>query len=133
MGFFSKVVHRIKGMNRIANSVSNVKEMLDNAEYDKYSIKNYLFAAWVCRVGIMDNIENLELPMTMKISVNLKRHNTIMTLTEAYALTVGRLYFKAAYIGGEVEEAINDILDKGKLFYEVDRHIPANKRSMFQL
>ena len=58
-------------MNRISNSVSNVKELLDNAEYEKDSIDNYISAAWVCRVGIMDNIEKLKLPMTTKISVNI--------------------------------------------------------------
>lgn len=133
MGIFSKLVQGTKVLNRISNSVSNVKELLDNAEYEENNIDNYLSAAWVCRVGIMDNIENLKLPVTTKISVNIKGHNTIMTLTEAYAMTVGKLYFKAADIGGEVEDAINDILDKGKLFYEIDSHIPANKKSMFQL
>lgn len=56
-----------------------------------------------------------------------------MTLTEALAMTVEKLYFIAADIGGEVEDAINDILDKRNLFYEIDSHIPANKKSMFQL
>lgn len=133
MGIFSKLVQGTKILNRISNSVSNIKELLDNAEYEKDSIDNYISAAWVCRVGIMDNIEKLKLPMTTKISVNIKGHNTIMTLTEALAMTVGKLYFIAANIGGEVEDAINDILDKGKLFYDIDGAIPAEKKAMFQI
>lgn len=133
MGIFSKFVQGTRTLNKISNSVSNIKELLDNAEYEEDCIENYLFAAWVCRVGIMDNIENLAVSMTTKICVNIKGHNTIMTLTEACAMTLGKLYFIAADIGGEVGDAINDILDKGKLFYEIDSHIPANKKSMFQL
>lgn len=133
MGFLSKLAQGTKILNRISNSVSNVKELLDNAEYKENSIENYFFAAWVCRVGIIDNIEKLKFPMTAKISVNIKGHNTIMTLAEALAMTVGKLCFIAADIGGEVEDAISDILDKGKLFYDIDRAIPTKKKTMFQI
>lgn len=133
MGFLSKLAQGTKVLNRISNSVSNVKELLDNAEYEENGIENYFFAAWVCRVGIMDNIENLKLPVTTKISVNIKGHNTIMTLNEAYLMTVLKLYSKTADIGGEVGDAINDILDKGKLFYDIDGTIPAEKKALFQI
>ena len=133
MGIFSKVVHTTKVLNRISNSVSNIVTILNNAEYEKDNIDNYLIAAWICRVGIIDNMENLGLPITAKISVNISGHNTIITLAEACAMTLGKLYFKANDIGGEVGDAIDDILDKGKLFYEIDGTITAEKKAMFQI
>ena len=41
MGFLSKLAQGTKVLNRISNSVSNVKELLDNAEYEESGIENY--------------------------------------------------------------------------------------------
>ena len=127
MGLFSKIANNARSFQKIANSVSNVKSILDDLEYD-----GYLIAAWICRVGIMDIMESSSLQPTNILFVNINGHNTKMTIMEAYMMSVGRLSTKAGTLDSELKDAILDVLDKGRWFYEIDKTIPADKRAIFQ-
>ena len=131
MGFFSKIANNAKSFQKIANSVSNVKSILDDLEYEP-NPTGYLIAAWICRVGIMDTMESSSLQPTNILFVNINGHNTKMTIMEAYMMSVGRLSTKAGTLDSELKDAILDVLDKGRWFYEIDKTIPADKRAIFQ-
>lgn len=131
MGLFSKIANNARSFQKIANSVSNVKSILDDLEYEPDST-GYLIAAWICRVGIMDIMESSYLQPTNILFVNINGHNTKMTIMEAYMMSVGRLSTKAGTLDSELKDAILDVLDKGRWFYEIDKTIPADKRAIFQ-
>ena len=131
MGLFSKIANNAKSFQKIANSVSNVKSLLDDLEYEPDST-GYLIAAWICRVGIMVTMESSSLQPTNILFVNINGHNTKMTIMEAYMMSVGRLSTKAGTLDSELKDAILDVLDKGRWFYEIDKTIPADKRAIFQ-
>ena len=131
MGLFSKIANNAKSFQKIANSVSNVKSILDDLEYEPDST-GYLIAAWICRVGIMDIMESSSLQPTNILFVNINGHNTKMTIMEAYMMSVGRLSTKAGTLDSELKDAILDVLDKGRWFYEIDKTIPEDKRAIFQ-
>ncbi len=131
MGLFSKIANNAKSLQKIANSVSNVKSILDDLEYEPNST-GYLIAAWICRVGIVDTMELSSLQPTNILYVNINGHNAKMTIMEAYMMSVGRLSTKAGTLDSELKDAILDVLDKGRWFYEIDKTIPADKRAIFQ-
>lgn len=131
MGLFSKIANNAKSLQKIANSVSNVKSILDDLDYEPDST-GYLIAAWICRVGIVDTMESSSLQPANILYVNINGHNTKMTIMEAYMMSVGRLSTKAGKLDSELKDAILDILDKGRWFYEIDKTIPADKRAIFQ-
>lgn len=55
-----------------------------------------------------------------------------MTIMEAYMMSVGRLSTKAGTMDSKLKDAILDVLDKGRWFYEIGKTIPADKRAIFQ-
>lgn len=131
MGLFSKIVNNAKSLQKIANSVSNVKNILDDLEYDPDST-GYLIAAWICRVGVMDVMDSPYIEPTHTLYVSINGHNMKMTVMEAYLMSVGRLSTKAGTLDSELKDAILDVLDKGRWFYEIDKTIPYDKRAIFQ-
>ena len=57
MGFFSSLFGQAKELTKLGNSVANVKNMLDQFESDPDNTF-LLCSAWICKVGIIDLIEN---------------------------------------------------------------------------
>ena len=75
MGLFSKIANNARSFQKIANSVSNVKSILDDLEYEPNST-GYLIAACICSVGIMDTMESSSLQPTNILFVIINGHNT---------------------------------------------------------
>ncbi len=131
MGYFSKLINHTKGLNRIANAVGNVKNMLDEIENKMYSdLEDYLVVAWICRVGIMDVIESESMRLDYTLYVRINGHNTKMTIHEAYMMSVGRLSAKAGLLSESEKNTIMNVLDKGEWFYKIDRNISDDKKAI---
>lgn len=133
MGLFKKLIGDAKDYNKVANTVCNVKTILDKVEYEHDpEISDFLIAAWICRVGFIDVIEKNEWPMSNKLFIPINGHQTRMTLHEAYMMSIGRLSIKVGELyDDEVKNAVLNILDKGEYFYKIDRQIPKEKKEIF--
>lgn len=134
MNLFTKLKANITAIQKIANAVSNVQQILDRQAYESHPrTEEYLIAAWICRVGILDIIDSPTISTTHTLWANINGRNTRMTVVEAYARSVGRLCIKADSLDSELKDAIFDVLEKGDLFYEIDSQIPEQKKRLFQL
>jgi hypothetical protein len=134
MGLFSKFFKHTEELNKLANAVANVKKLLDDIENNSYTdLGDWLVIAWVCRVGIIDIIENGDMLMSYKVYIPINGHNTPMTIQEAYLMSVGRLSFKSGQLSGEYRDAISSVLDKGYMFDEIDNIIPEDKKKIFKV
>lgn len=132
MGIFSKLKNRGVDLAKVANAVANIKHLLDNQESIGFDPADWFIVAWVCRVGVIDVIERNNWPMTDKLFVPFNNKHVRMTLNEAYMMSVGRLSRRAGYQEEELRDAIFNILEKGELFYEVDRDMPLEKKNIFR-
>ena len=91
------ILERLKGgvqFNKIAKSVGFVIELLDAYEFEQNE-KMLLEAAWLCRAGILDKLEEYHYSMTSKIYVTVRGSQQRMILNEALSKTLGRLSAKA--------------------------------------
>ena len=132
MGLFSKIINHTKELTKIANAVENVNDLLDKSEIERFINEDWLIVAWICRFGIIDKLDENNCPMTYKLYVPLYGHHTQMTLHEAYQMSVGRLSAKSSGLEEYTKDAILEILDKGELFYIVDKQIPESKKMIFK-
>lgn len=128
MGLFSGA----KELNRFANSVSAVKQLLDMYEQDPDE-SLLLVSAWLCKVGVMDAIERNNWPIYNIFYVEIGGHMTKMTIAEGIMHTTTRLNNKIENIfNGRLKRQVSDILDGGPSFDEIDKQIPDNIRNITQ-
>lgn len=128
MGLFSGA----KELNRFANSVSSIKQILDIYEKDPDDTW-ILVAAWLCKVGILDAIERNNWPVYNVFYVEINSHMTKMTINEGIMYTVTRLNNKVENVDDyRLKHQVTDILDGGLSFYEIDKQIPDNIRKIIQ-
>ena len=126
MGLFSGA----KELNRFANSVSAVKQLLDMYEQDPDE-SLLLVSAWLCKVGIMDAIKRNNWPIYNVFYVELGGHMTKMTIAEGIMHTTTRLNNKLSNIYSiRLKRQISDILEGGSSFDEIDKQIPDNIRQI---
>ena len=124
MGLFSGA----KELNRLANGVSAVRQTLDMYEQDP-DVTWILVASWLCRAGILDVIERNNWPMHYIFYVETNGHMTKMTIAEGLLSSVTRLKNKVERIGDfQLKHQVDDILDGGPSFDEIDEQIPDNIR-----
>ena len=84
------ILERLKGgvqFNKIAKSVGFVIELLDAYEFEQNE-KMLLEAAWLCRAGILDKLEEYHYSMTSKIYVTVRGYQQRMILNEALIKTL---------------------------------------------
>lgn len=131
MGIFSKIFGGAKELTRIANGVANITNLLDQYETDDDLTYLYI-SAWICRISILDIVEQNQFPMTYKLYAPIRGHQQHIMLTEAYMLTLTRIMSKAQERGSRVEHYVQDIIDKGDAFYEIDKQIPYEQKQIFK-
>ncbi len=132
MGLFSNMFSGAKELNRLANGVSSVKQILDQYEIDP-DVTWILVAAWLCKAGVLDVIERNKWPSNYILYVEINGHQTKMTVGEALMHTVTRLHNKVSSLNDtNFESQIDDILDGGPSFDELDKQIPDNIRIAIQ-
>ncbi|MDR0823499.1 MAG: hypothetical protein LBN74_00270 [Prevotella sp.] len=119
-------------LNRVAIGMGKtIKLLLDlepqiNDRSDVYEHKEYLyFIAYVCRVSILDRIENnswirVTTPIIIPLDLYRARKETIFT---GLILTVDKVK-KLAHADFEISQNIESILEKGDFFYLIESIVP---------
>lgn len=131
MGLFSSIFGGAKELNRIANGVANITNFLDEYEID--NDLTYLYtSAWICRISVLDIVERNQYPMTYKLYASMHGHYQRMTIMESYMLTISRIMNKAEERGDVVKKNVQEILDRGNTFFEIDKQIPNKLRQIFK-
>lgn len=130
MGFFSTIFGGAKELTRISNGVANITNLLDQYEIDDDLTFIYV-SAWICRISVLDIVERNKYPMTYKLYVPIHGHQQCIMLTEAYMLTLTRIMAKASEKSYRVQQYVQDIIDKGDAFYEIDKQIPYEQKQIF--
>lgn len=126
MGLFSGA----KELNRLANGVSAVKQILDKYEQDP-DVTWILIAAWLCKTGVLDVIDRNNWPMYYIFYVEINGHMTKMTISEGIMHSVTRLRNKTETIGDfRLQRQVDDILDGVPSFDKIDKQIPENIRKV---
>lgn len=131
MGILSTIFGGAKELTRIANGVANITNLLNQYEIDDDLTFLYM-SAWICRITILDTVERNQFPMSYKLYVPIHGHQQRITITEAYMLTLTRIMSKAYERSGRVQQYIQDIIDKGSAFYEIDKQIPYEQKQIFK-
>ena len=130
MGFFSNMFGQAKELTRLGNAVANVKNMLDRYESDP-DMSFLLVSAWICKVGVADLIEKNNWLPNFRVYVPINGHQTKMYMSEVQLSTIGRMKNKVASTSdSSLEQTIDDILDGGEAFYQIDKQIPQRIRDI---
>lgn len=130
MGFFSNMFGQAKELTKLGNAVANVKNMLDQYEIDP-DISFLLYSAWICKVGIIDMIDKNKWAPNYIVYVPINGHQTKMYMTEVQMSTIGRLKNKVSNLyNSSLEQTVDDILEGGQSFHDIDRQIPSQMQSI---
>lgn len=132
MGIISNIGKRTKSFNTLANGVGNATNILDNYETSK-DADWLIFAAWVCKVGVIDVIESGQLNAQYQFAATVRGRLIRISVQEAYDMTIGRLNIYADGYGNSFCDRIEDIINGGDAFYDIDRNIPEEKKRIFQV
>ena len=131
MGFLSSIFGGAKELNKIGNGVANITDLLDQYEQDDDLTFIYM-SAWICRIAVLDIVEENKYPMTYKLYAQLRGHMQHLSIAEVYMLTLTRIINKAIERGTRLERFVQGILDKDEPFYEIDRQIPYEQKQIFK-
>ena len=133
MGFLSKIGRMWEGgqkYNTMAKAMGRIIELLD--KYERHQELEALYsAAWLCRVGVMDIIENYPFSPTATIRVFVYGRTEAMPLHAAYLQTCGRVITKAEDLPSDQRDFVTGILEKGPSFYSIDKKIPYENKKQF--
>ena len=133
MGILGNIGKRTNYFNKLGNGVGHVTDILDEFE----SSNDYnclLYAAWVCKVGVQENILNGQLSPQYWLCSTIRGHLTRITVQEAFGMSIGRLM---ALVKNNCDKSFCDriveIIDGGDAFEEIDCQMPDSKRKLFQV
>ena len=123
--------------NRCATNMGKVLKMLEELEpkiNNAYSCEEHkeelLGIAYICRVGILDKIENnpswVKNNLTIRIPTGLFSLKK-MNVNQAYEITIGKLLELSMFENG-TNRMIESVLTKEEAFYEFERIIPEKTR-----
>ena len=132
MRFFSNLFGQAKELTKLGNAVANIRKMLDEYEDDKDPF--YLVvSSWICKVGVVDMIQKNGWLPNYVVYVPINGHQTKMSMFEVQLMTIGRLMKKVSDYGdADLEEKINDVLEGGPAFYEVDSKLPQRLKEVIE-
>lgn len=126
MKFFKKGIEYnklAKGFNGTFVMINELEVKIENNYQNNFSEleQDIFILAYLCRKEILDRMEEYNWAMASPIVVPMMSKGRL-TLTFAFQQTVGRIYKFAEIIG--VSDEVNEILDKGNAYFEIDRAIP---------
>lgn len=128
MGIFENA----KQLTKLGNAVANVKNMLDGYENDP-DVSFLIISAWICKVGITDMIEKNHWLPNYIVFVPINGHQTKMSMMEVQLATISRLMSKVSLLcDDELESKIQDVLDGGPSFYELDAQLPSSIKDIIE-
>jgi hypothetical protein len=118
----------VKDMAAMSNSFDivhqKIQELLPQVEqaYNKSQFNEaFIVLAYMCRVGICDRLERQNWPLTTGVYVpSISRNN----VTIFVALSKTESVVRAAGLMLGIQQDIDDVMNKRKLFYELEKHIP---------
>ena len=133
MGLFSNMFGQAKELTKLGNAVANIKNLLDQFEIDPD--KSFLFcSAWICKVGVIDMIAKNNWSPNHIVYVPINGHQKKMYMTEVQMATIGRLKNKVSELYDlSIENTIDEILDGGPSFFEMDNQIPQKFKNIIQI
>lgn len=128
-----KFLKRSLEYNKLAKAFNGyyqmIQQLIEKAEYE--DISEELFnMAFLVRVEILDRMEIINYKMSTRIVVPMMPGNK-KTLEYAYLQTIGKLTVLGESQG--YTEEIKEILEKGDLYYELERTLPLDVKNMLNL
>jgi hypothetical protein len=129
MNFFKKAIV----YNDLAKAFNGfyiaIQKLRDESEYK--DVRDELFGlAYVARLEIIDRMEAINYKMSTRIAIPMMPGNN-KTLEYAYFQTIGKLVKIGADLG--YSEEIQEILNKGNFFFEIENSIPLHLRPVINL
>lgn len=113
-------------MGKVLKQLSELEPVINNGNdvYDKKD--NFCIIAYICRVGILDRIENNSYMLNPTLPIRIPTgifSNRKETMTSALNITVGKL---KEIVSKDVvtENYVEDILNKRGAFFQYERIIP---------
>ena len=116
MGLFEK----LREFNKLSKSFGKVYEMIEKIEFKSVTgnISNdYLFLAYLARVEIIDRMEKYK--WNPKSKIMIAEMKSVSTIEQAYYQTIHTIIKKSIEIGNS--DSVSEILDKGDMFYEIQK------------
>ncbi|MFW6046616.1 MAG: hypothetical protein ACOCP4_02355 [Candidatus Woesearchaeota archaeon] len=132
MKFFKKGIefkNLAKGFNGTFVMINELETKIQHNysnDYSEYE-QDLLILAYLCRKEILDRMEEYTWSMGSPIIVPMMSKGRL-TVTFAFQQTVGPLYSLAEKLSLSYE--VNEILDKGNAYFEIDRAIPNNVKNL---
>jgi hypothetical protein len=129
MGFFTKAIEYNKMAKALGALFVMANELASKVEENKevdYSEDLFLLA-YLSRIEIVDRVEEYKWGMLNKITVPLISKSTI-TLMHAFNQTIGFISLIATNIN--MLEKVQNILEKGERYNEMDKKIPSHLKNM---
>lgn len=132
MNFFKKGIefnNLAKGFNGTFVMINELETKIQHNYSDDYSEfeQDLLILAYLCRKEILDRMEEYNWSMGSPIIVPVMSKGRL-TVTFAFQQTVGRLFSLAEKLS--ISDEVNEILDKGNAFFEIDRAIPNHVKNL---
>jgi len=115
---FNKLAKSFNGMNIMIEDI--LPNLERNPNQDEFG-ETILVLAYIATRGVNDRLEENDISMMAKIIVPTIKRGYI-TVTYAYQLTVGKLFAIANLL--EMDEQVNEIMDKGPAFYQLENTLP---------
>ena len=110
--------------------MANIINLLDHYEEDGDFSFLYI-SAWITRVSVLDIIERNQFPSSYTLFVPIYGHQTRLTLSEVYMMTITRILAKADERGNRIKQNVQDILDKKEAFYDIDSQLSDEQKNIF--
>jgi len=114
-----------KGFNGLYVMINELEVKVNNNDDELH--QDFFIIAYLCRKEVLDRIEEYNWNMGNPIVVPMMSKGQL-TLMFAYQQTVGRL-IRLANDSGLAKE-IEEILEKGNAFYDIDNALPLNVKNM---
>lgn len=129
MGLFDKM-KGIAKFNKVAAALAAITDKIDLYEFCNDS-DHLIFAAWICRIGVIDAIEKYGYRTSDIIFVTVNGRLTKMLLYEAYWRSLERIALCCKDLPLTEQEIIQGILEKNDIFYKFDERMPESVRSKY--
>lgn len=128
MNFFKRALE----YNNLAKSLNGIYQMLNDTIRKRNQInisEDLLVIAYISRVEIIDRIAIYRWSGNTRIIIPMMP-GTNKTLDYALTQTIDRLVMIGNEIG--IEEEIEDVLNKGALFYRIENEIPESIKKIIK-
>lgn len=129
MNFFKRNIEYNNLAKAFNGYYQRIQQLNEKAAYQDIGTE-LIDVAFLVRVEIIDRMDIINYKMSTRIVVPMMPGNK-KTLEYAYLQTVGKLVTLAESQG--LKQKVEEILEKGDLFYEIERTLPIDVKKMLNL